>query len=162
MNDFTIFSEMSLEEIEAYLEKGEVPIRKNVNGKLPKDTGFHKGQGKTPISDNSVEKRKGYDSLEPKVADLDDFLSEVDADDITLKKSKYMMEDCDECGKDHHKKSKKKPVEPNEVDEDSEALEEDFDVDSELDALLAEDADEMRLFDEDLEDIESFLESYID
>lgn len=157
MRDFTIFNEMSLEEISVYLEKGEVPVR--VVGKLPKDTGFHKGQGETPIRDNSVEKRKGYDSLDPEVADLDDFLAEIEADDITLKKSKYMMEECEEEG---CKGKKKKPVEPNEVEEESEALEEDFDLDAEYDALLAEDADEMKLLDEELEDIESFLESYID
>ena len=159
MNDYTIFNEMSLEEISVYLEKGEVPIR--VMGKLPADTGYHKGKGETPIRDNSVEKRKGYDPLEPEEGDLDDFLAEIDAHDITLKKSKYMMEECDE--EDHKgKKGKKKLVEPNEVEEESETLEEDFDVDAEMEALLSEDADELRLLDEELEDIESFLESYID
>lgn len=160
MYDFTIFNEMTLDEIEMYLEKGEVPVR--VTGKLPKDTGYHKGQGETPIRTNAVEKRKGYDELDPEIADLDDFLDEIEADDITLKKSKYMMEAC--CKKEEKcdKIKTKKLVEPNEVEEDSETLEEDFDIDAEMDALLAEDADEMKLLDEELEDIESFLESYID
>lgn len=161
MRDYTIFNEMSLEEIEMYLEeKGDVPVRKV--GTLPKDTGYHKGQGATPMRDNSVEKRKGYDPLDPDTADLDDFLDEVDDDDITLKKSKYMMEAGCDNEDDCERKGGKKLIEPNEIEDESEALEEDFDLDAEYDSLLFEDSEEMRLLDEDLQDIESFLESYID
>lgn len=69
-------------------------------------------------------------------------------------------EDCNgECGAKVGKK--KKPVEPDELDADSDELSEDFDLDYEYDSLmeeeLEEEANELKVIDEELEELESFL-----
>lgn len=70
---------------------------------------------------------------------------------------------CPECGKEDCicSKKSKKPVEPDEIDTDSDELSEDFDLDYEYDSLmeeeLEEEANELRIIDEELEELESFL-----
>lgn len=172
--NFDIFEEMSIDELERFLETGEVPVRKDVNGSLPKDTGYNKGKGETPIRDNSVPTKKGQDPLKPTKGDVEDFEDECEEHDIECKKESSEEIDADllrlaeackaEACKDESgcKATKKKPVEPDEIEEDNEALDENFDIDAEFDALLKEEDEELMSFDEELNDIETFLENYID
>ena len=186
--DYNIFEEMTLEEIATYLETGEVPVRTdfgnakkdlpkgtghhegegdtpvrtdfgNAKKDLPKDTGFHKDQGDTPIRDNTVETKPGHDKVKPTNGDVKDFAKAEETE--VIEEGCKKEEKCD-CGKKDCPicSKKKKPVEADEIEKDSDTLEEDFDVDSEYDALVKSEEADLLAFDEELKDLESFLENY--
>lgn len=165
ITDYTIFGEMTTREIKTFLEKGEVPVRLNkvptVKGHddLSADKWSEPKKGEVPIRDNSVENKAGHDDLDADEWDFDKFMDELDADDIKpvkheAKKIKAKKEE------DKDEDYDKEPIEPNEIEPESEALDEDFDLDSEYNSLLNEEDEELKMFDEELADMESFLENY--
>lgn len=122
---------------------------------------FLNESNQVPIKSNKVQTKKGHDPVEAELGDIEDFLKARKSSDIP----KTFREECDDeddekCSKKCN--TKKKPVEPNEIDDDSDALSEEF-LDEEFENFKNEDKEnglDIQTINEELEYIESFVDNY--